>query len=244
MAKKVLNPIFKEIEKQVTILIKDLSIHGKKKYGRKSSWRNFIVAEINYKGGRRLSSAHLNSILHKNKFKFLNCGGSRVALLYKNKYVIKIEKYESQFGSDNKNELKSYKNYIKHIPITKMCLLPIINSFVIDKSTFLVFPLVETLCEKMRKNGIGLFSNERKTGVLRRSGYIKTKYDFITSLFIDTHANNIGLFNGDIFYIDYNVESAAESILNHQKYNKLVGFKKGIKMSESNVMKMENMRFS
>lgn len=198
-----INPLFLDIQNQIGKLVKDIN-----KCRRKVSYSNYINDFLlNYDeidGYYAKPSEAFSKLLKKRGFTYLNNGASRLALLYKENYVIKMDK--SYFNASNKEELTCYNELLKNYPVMKYCLLPILHSFKIKRCYFLVFPLIHTFRE-CKLNGFNVYkcSKGNKPAILG-TVYNKKKFKFLKNVFLDGHDDNYGYYKGQIFLIDYDNE--------------------------------------
>ena len=151
--------------------------------------------------GRMVLSAKIKEIIKKSGLKFLGSGSSRVVLGYK-KYAIKIEKLCSQEEtegrylagySENQQELECYGRII-YDNTMKLLIIPILADFTVKRRLVLVYPQLKSLA---RLYDAGKHPNDR---------YNTHKETLITHYFTDAGVENMGVYKGEIFYIDYNIE--------------------------------------
>lgn len=136
-------------------------------------------------------------------FKFLGCGASRIVFGYKN-LAVKVEMgYESKdsgYPGQNDNELKSYKNISKN-EVGRQLIVPLLDSFSVCGGTVLIYP-------KLKSYDAIFSSRAKKDRMVVKNYYNRAKESAMYSLFNDMSPINMGVYAGELFYLDYNIEGS------------------------------------
>lgn len=145
-------------------------------------------------------------------FKFLGCGASRFVLGYKN-LAIKVEmgynSRDSGFPGQNDNEFKSYKNISKS-DIGRQLIVPLLDRFSVCGGTVLIYP-------KLKSYDTIFGSSAKKDKKIVKHYYNRAKEGAMYSLFNDMGPINMGVYAGELFYLDYNIEGSFANRLKEVK---------------------------
>ncbi len=200
-----------EIENRVKLFFKLL----KRKYFVTTSLgcRQVISRFLDWDSGAYQVGTELIEVIKESGLGYLGAGASRLVLSYEG-YAIKIERWsddesaeQRSLPSENNAELRFYKSFRKD-PNIRLLLIPIIHSFRCNNRLVLVFPEVRTYFDV-------------DLDVVLTNSYNRKKDAVINSRFIDIQENNLGFYKGEIFYLDYNIESM-DKHFDKETYKELV----------------------